>query len=116
MVAAVLIGVMASSIYAASATVYIHIGDGPVQSAAILSSGASYTGGNEATSGHRLHLTLQYYSGSGWVDDKVSTMAIGAGIMGQSTDTRYGSWRVQLNPDLWYTDCNGWADVYTPIR
>ncbi|GAB6275452.1 MAG: hypothetical protein STSR0004_23220 [Peptococcaceae bacterium] len=112
MVAIMLIGVLATSVYAASQTVYIHQGDGPVQSAAITANnGANYSGKNYATSGHKLYITLQCSNGGGWSDEGVSLMNIGSSTNGYSTRSGALLWRVQLNPQYAYTDCDGEGTV-----
>lgn len=113
MVAIMLIGILATSVFAASQTVYIEQGDGPVQSAAITASnGAKYSGWNFDTSRHRLYITLQSSSGSGWTDRRVSLMDIDSGATGDAWEpTGSNLWRVQLNPEWSYTDCDGWGQV-----
>jgi hypothetical protein len=100
--------VLAPFAYAASQTVYIHKGDGPVRSASITSNdGAHYSGSNYSTSGHSLWIDLQRSSGSGWVNEKTSLMAINSKANGESSLGGALLWRVQLNPQYWYTDCKG---------
>ncbi|KFD41716.1 hypothetical protein DK28_0206060 [Peptococcaceae bacterium SCADC1_2_3] len=112
MVAIMLIGVLATSVYAASQTVYIHQGDGPVQSAAIsANNGANYYGWNYDTSGHKLYVDLQTSTGGGWSTDKSSLMDIGSSASGYSTLSGTRLWRVQLNPQWAYTDCDGKGTV-----
>ncbi len=106
------VAVLVSVAYAASQTVYIHIGDGPVQSAAITgNNGANYSGKNYATSGHSLYIDLQRSSGTGWVNEKTALMPIGSTASGYSSLTGALLWRVQLNPQYWFTDCNGEGTV-----
>lgn len=104
--------VLAPFAYAASQTVYIHQGSGPVQSAAITANnGAKYDGSNYVTSGHRLYIDLQRSAGSGWVNDKTALMPIGSNANGYSTVQGALLWRVQLNPQYWFTDCDGEGTV-----
>ena len=107
-----LISVLATSVYAASATVYIHQGQGPVQSSAIsANNGAKDVGKNYATSGHKLYLDLQWSSGSGWNTVKTDLMDVGGSASNYSDLSGTKLWRVQLNPQWWYTDCDGEGTV-----
>ncbi|HHW40604.1 MAG TPA: hypothetical protein GXX19_05555 [Syntrophomonadaceae bacterium] len=107
-----LISVLATSAYAASQTVYINKGDGPVQSASIsATNGANYNGWNYSDSEHKLYITLQWSTGSGWVDERVSLMDIGSSASGYSTLSGTRLWRVQLNPQYAYSDCHGKGTV-----
>jgi len=111
-VAIMLIFVLVTSINAASHTVYIDEGDGPVQSGSITATnGANYDGHNSSGSGHRLYITLQSSSGSGWTDQKVALMDIGQSASGYSAVSGDLLWRVQLNPQYAYTDCIGWGTI-----
>lgn len=108
-----LISVLVTSAYAASQTVYIYDGSGPVHSAYITSyTGAQTDGWNYTTSGHSLYCDLQAWNGSSWPTIKSSFMAIGGYAHNYST-AGYQYWRVQLNPELYYTDCNGKGIVST---
>jgi predicted PurR-regulated permease PerM len=108
-----LVCLLTASVYAASATVFISQGQGVVHSASIsATNGAKYSGWNQNTSGHSLYITLQSSSGSGWTDRKVSLMAIGSGATGNAWEpTGTHLWRVQLNPQWAFTDCDGWGRV-----
>lgn len=111
-VAIMLIFVLTISANAASHTVYIDKGDGPVQSGQITANnGANYNGYNSSQSGHKLYITLQSSSGSGWTDQKVSLMDIGQSASGYSSLSGDLLWRVQLNPQYYFTDCIGWGTV-----
>lgn len=106
------VAVLVPFAYAASKTVYISQGDGPVQSAQITAdNGAKYAGSNYVTSGHSLYIDLQRSSGSGWVNDKTALMPIGGNADGISTYAGALLWRVQLNPQYWFTDCDGKGTV-----
>lgn len=112
MVAIMLISVLATCAYAASETVYISKGQGPVQSAAIsANNGANYAGQNYVTSGHKLYITLQSSDGSEWTDERVSLMDIGSSASGNKEKSGTLLWRVQLNPQYAYTDCDGEGTV-----
>ena len=107
-----LISVLATSAYAASQTVYISQPSGPVQSSAIsANNGANYAGSNYSTSGHKLYVDLQSSTGSGWSTIKSSLMAIGSNASGYSDLSGERLWRVQLNPQYAYTDCDGKGTV-----
>lgn len=111
-VAIMLVFVLAIGANAASHTVYIDKGDGPVQSGQITANnGANYNGYNSSQSGHRLYITLQSSSGSGWTDQKVSLMDIGQSASGYSNLSGDLLWRVQLNPQYYFTDCIGSGTV-----
>ncbi|UNC91051.1 hypothetical protein [Candidatus Contubernalis alkaliaceticus] len=104
--------VLVNSIYAANATVNIKKGQGPVQSASITANnGAKYSGRNYSSSEHSLYIDLQASSGSGWANVKTSLMAIGSSASGLSTMSGALLWRVQLNPQYLFTDCNGEGTV-----
>jgi hypothetical protein len=110
--ALILIFAVAANVFAASQTVYIYQGNGPVQSASIATeNGANYQGWNYATSGHSLYIDLQSSTGSGWSNIKTSLMAINSSASGTSTLTGARLWRVQLNPQYYFTDCDGKGTV-----
>ena len=112
MVAIMLTGVLATSVYAAYEYVYINKGEGPKLSAAITANnGARYDGWNYVTSGHKLYITLQSSDGYGWIDERVSLMDINSGATGDSDLSGTRLWRVQLNPQWAYTDCDGKGTV-----
>ncbi|MEW6182461.1 MAG: hypothetical protein AB1500_04690 [Bacillota bacterium] len=103
-----LISVLVTSAYAGEAWVYISQGEGPQLSASISGTDVGYEGWNYDTSGHRFWISLQGCCayGNWWtledylinIDDYYySTYSI------QETS----GYRVQLNPELWFTDCDG---------
>ncbi|MHB1418011.1 MAG: hypothetical protein ACYCX4_00250 [Bacillota bacterium] len=112
MVALMIIGILATTAFAATQYVYINKGDGPVQSASISSTnGAYYNAQNYWSSGHSLYATLQYSNGSGWNDEYVQLMEPNTGANGASWRSGSLLWRLQLNPYLFYTDCDGYGYV-----
>lgn len=110
MVAIMLIGVLATSVYADSETVNIS-GRLAVHSDSISSSnGANCNGYNSINSQDRLFMTLEYSDGGGWANEAVTAMQ--KGYSGSLSSSRSGAllWRVTLNPDdLAY--CIGWGTV-----
>ena len=112
MVTIMLFFVMVTSVYAASRTVQIYNGDGPVRSAAIAATnGAKYNGYNYKSSGHRLYIDLQWSNGSGWVNQATKLMDKGQPANGSSTRSGTLLWRVQLNPQYAFSDCRGYGTV-----
>ena len=108
------VGVLAISASAYSATVYISQGQGPQYSGSIPSfNGANYSGSNYASSGHRLWVSLERHNGYLYETQERDLMNIGSSTSGFSTTQGNAAWRVKLNPELWYTDCDGIGTVST---
>ncbi len=111
-VAIMMVFVLATIIYAASQTVHITVGQGPVQSAAITANnGARYDGWNYPNSRARLWIDLQSSDGTRWVNRETALMSIGSTASGVSTLSGALLWRVQLNPQWAATDCIGRGTV-----
>lgn len=108
------ISIFAAGIHAFEEWVYINIGDGPVQSASIVTNnGAHYNGTNSTQSGHSLWIDLQRKDGTAWINETTSLMPIGTGAYGISKTTAgTHHWRVQLNPQYWFRDCIGSGKVF----
>lgn len=102
----------ALTVSAASSTVYISQGQGPQNSTAIPSfNGANFRGRNYNTSGSKLWVSLERWNGFWFQTEEQALMNIGSSASGFSTIQGNTAWRVKLNPELWFTNCDGEGTV-----
>ncbi|CFY10881.1 Uncharacterized [Syntrophomonas zehnderi OL-4] len=98
--------------YAASTSVSISNGSGPVLSSVIATNyGVSYYGSNSNRSGHILHISIEEKTGAYWRTDTSNPMGIGQTASGSSKLKVPAQWRVKLNPDNYHTDCSGYGQI-----
>lgn len=107
--------VLFTNVNAASQSVYIKQGNGPQASLLIYdaTSGARYRGSNYFTSGHKLYVSLQERGTNGvFIVMSQRLLAPDSSTGWINYNNSYtGTFRVELNPELWYTDCDGYGAV-----
>jgi|GEM_PF-2367924 hypothetical protein len=99
---------LVATAYAASVSVSINKGSGPVFSDTLAANkGVSYRGNNSFQSGSVLYISIEERTGAFWRTDTVQPMGIGQSASGNSQLRIPALWRVKLNPALANTDCIG---------